>query len=161
MSHKSTPVIGMSIILVLILAVAGVAFTNWNGSILVNGAATTSGVKVEWDTTAYLGCADTIVTFVSPTEIQLTRADAVQGDTDTCSFTYANNGTFPVTITAINVAGAIPGELDVTYTDGVGSVMDPCPALSCQKTLQLTYTVGPNAQPFTTYNFSVEVVAEQ
>jgi hypothetical protein len=161
MSRKSTPVMGMSIVLVLMLAIAGVAFTQWTGSVWVNGAATTSGVKLEWKDTSYLGCDFTDVTFVPPDKVILERNDAVQGDTDTCSFTYVNNGTIPVTITDINLTGVIPGELDVSYIDGIGSVLDPCPALSCEKIIQVTYEVGPNAQPFTTYDFSVEVVAEQ
>ena len=161
MSRKSTPVMGMSILLVLILAIAGVAFTQWTGSVLVDGSATTLGVKVWWNENESMGCPATDVSFISPTEVQLTRADAVQGDTDTCSFVYENIGTIPVVVKEIKKDGEIPGQLELDYVDGVGSVMNPCPALDCKKTIQFTYTIGDDALPFHTYNFSLEIVTEQ
>ena len=157
MARKSTPVMGMSIVLILVLALAGLAFTQWTGSIFVTGSATTAGVDLGWDDSSYLGCTETDVTFVSPTEVHLSRPDAVQGDTDTCMFTYMNNGTIPVKIANIIKTGDVPGEFSVGFTDGIDSVLNP----GDSKIIEVNYLVEAGAQPNTTYDFSVEIVGEQ
>lgn len=147
---------GMSIVLIIVLALAGLAFTQWTGSVFVTGAATTAGVSLEWDGT-FMGCMDTVVTFVSPTEVHLERPDAVQGDTDTCVFTYVNSGTVAAEIVDIIVIGEVPGEFSINVTDGIGSVLMP----GDSKIIEVEYLVEPGALPFTPYDFSVEVLAEQ
>lgn len=156
MSRKSTPVMGMSIVLILVLALAGLAFTQWTGSIFVTGSASTASVDLGWDGSV-LGCTETDVTFVSPTEVHLSRPDAVQGDTDICMFTYMNNGTIPVMIVEIIENGDVPGEFSLDYTDGVGTVLNP----GENKIIEVNYLVEAGAQPDTTYDFSLEIVGEQ
>lgn len=161
MSRKSTPVIGMSIFLVLLLAVVGVAYTQWTGSLEVQGSVGTTGLNVAWDDPAMLFCNDgTQLTILDETTVRLEFTDAILGHTDTCSLAFVNNGSLDVVVTDIIVDtfGVPANEFEVHYTNSV----PPFDLLSGQsQAIDVTYTVGPDAQQFATYEFLVTTAFEQ
>ncbi|MEJ2303539.1 MAG: hypothetical protein P8Y14_18595 [Anaerolineales bacterium] len=162
MSRKSTPVMGMSILLVLILAIAGVAFTQWTGSAGVEGNVSTSGLAVVWDqaTLTCSGGSDIGLPVIGdPSLVRITFTDALPQHTDTCFMTLTNVGSIDVVITDIIVdpMGAPVDEFSVTVTDGT-----PIPlAAGGSHVFSVTYLVGDNAQQFQDYEFTVAFDFEQ
>lgn len=155
MSRKPVPVMGMSILLVLILAIAGVAFTQWTGSVGVEGNVSTSGLAVGWDELT-LTCSDGSVIGLDPADPSLVRiefTDAIQGHTDTCYMTLVNDGSIDVSITEItpDPMGAPADEFTVNVTDGTPISL---PA-GDSHVFSVTYLVGDNAQQFHDYEFTV------
>jgi hypothetical protein len=157
MSRKSTPVMGMSIVLVLMLAVAGVAFTQWTGSAGVKGNVGTAGLNVVWEEDTLVCNNETEIWLIDPVTVGIQFTDAIQRDQDTCYMTLQNAGSLDVSITDITVVPEPDDEFSVTVTDGTPIAL---PA-GISHVFSVTYEVGDNAQQFHDYEFTVTFEFEQ
>ncbi|HZD57390.1 MAG TPA: hypothetical protein VE136_11735 [Anaerolineales bacterium] len=176
MSRKPVPVLFMSVMLVFVLASAGVAYGLWTQTLQILGAVTTDGLNVEWVITS--GEPICSLDPTDPTTVHVTIEDAVPGTVQTCNFRIVNSGNIPVTITSETVSEDPPGSwlladgsayiptappntnggpIYVSYVNNQGSVLNP----GDQVATSLDIAVEDTAQQNTTYNFKVEVVVSQ
>jgi hypothetical protein len=177
MSRKPVPVLFMSVMLVFVLASAGVAYGLWSQTLQIFGAVTTDQLDVQWEIQPGSDAACTIPD-PSNTRVDVTLNNAVPSDEIHCYLKLVNKGDLPVTIVSDSVTpipppiwdfadgsdycpGAPPntnhGPLYIDYVNGVGLTLAP----GDETATSITVCVEDYAAQNTTYNFEVEVVVEQ
>lgn len=164
MSNKPAPILIMSLMVILILAVSGVAYGLWSQSLYVNGDASTAAFLAEWiDASAIMGDPQPVceIDLADPTLATFSVEGGAPGDIAQCTYTLQNNGDLdliildPPLITPDNFTNGV--ELEVTVSDGFGEIIVPGGTLATTVGVE----VLDDAAPDTTYTFSVEFVAEQ
>lgn len=164
MSHKPTPILVMSLMVILVLAVSAVAYGQWTQSLFINADVTTASFGVEWiDASAIPGVPLPVCEIdpADPTLASFTVDGGAPGDIAMCTYTLENAGDLnvvvidPPLITPANFTDGV--ELDVAISDGFGATILPGDTLA----VTLSVEVLDDAVPDTAYTFTVELVAEQ
>ena len=173
MSRNPKHVVVISTILVLILAVVGVAFTAWEQLLVAHVAMNTTGLDVIWfDTDA----TDVCIVDTDETVVNVSLPDQVIGEWYRCHLNIANNGTLDVDIkselvnqlggtwaiaTGSNYFPGAPaytgGEIYINFLNGTGTLIPAGGALA----VELQIAVEDEAQQNTDYSFDFEVVVQQ
>ncbi|HEX6304550.1 MAG TPA: hypothetical protein VFZ76_10200 [Anaerolineales bacterium] len=172
MSQKSNTVVRISIILVLLLAVVGVAYTQWTQTLVLDTNVTTTGLDLSWIIIDDDGGACT-PDMADPTVVHVTLDDAQISDSVHCTFRIRNDSPFEVVIVDEFIDPPIPqasgsnycagapayagGELYVNFLNGVGTTISPASELS----VAYDICVEDEAQQNTNYSFDFNVVFEQ
>lgn len=163
MSHKPAPILIMALMVILVLAVSGVAYGLWTQSLFINGEVSTAAFLVEWiDASAIQGdpLPECLIDPADPTMASFTVSGGAPGDIAECTYTLKNLGDLDVVInspliTPVDFDNGV--ELNVEVTNGFGETKAPGETLA----LTVKTTVLEDAEPATTYHFTVELVAEQ
>lgn len=172
MSQKRNPVVGISIILVLLLAVVGVAYTAWSQTLVLDTNVGTTGLDLSWIVIDdWMGACE--LDAMDPTIVHVTLDNAQIGDELHCTFRIRNDSPFEVVIVDEFIDPPIPqasgsnycagapaygsGELYVNFLNGVGTTIAPAGELS----VAYDICVEDEAQQNTDYSFDFNVVFEQ
>jgi hypothetical protein len=150
----SKPVLFMSLVLMVLMTIGGVAYTQWVGQNTVDVTVTTGGVDVKW--TLHAG-PDFCDLDILPGGREATlEFDDVDPGTYTCQLQLSNDGNSNVTFTSI-VSGGVSGEVVCHVLDPEDGHIDAGQDVE----LEFSYTVYDAAQQFGTYNCSVTVDSTQ
>lgn len=173
MSQKRNTVVRISIILVLLLAVVGVAYTQWTQTLVLDTDVTTTGLDLSWIIVDdWMGACE--LDPMDSTVVHVTLDDAQIGDSVHCTFRIRNDSPFEVVITdefidppglpiapGSNYCAGAPaytgGELYVNFLNGVGTTILPAGELM----VAYDICVEDEAQQNTNYSFDFNVVFEQ
>ncbi|MEJ2348542.1 MAG: hypothetical protein P8Y03_02020 [Anaerolineales bacterium] len=100
MYRKPKHVVVISTILILVLTVIGVAYTNFTGANLILGSVSTADMKLDWDISSGAVCE---IDPADPSQINVTITGAVPGRYEECGLVLQNNGAVDVQITATDI----------------------------------------------------------
>jgi hypothetical protein len=177
MSRKPVPVLFMSVMLVFMLASAGVAYGLWSQTLQILGTVTTDQLGAKWVimSGSHAACE------LDPTDdtiVRVTINNAVPGEMGSCHLNLKNAGNITFKIvsdsleevplgswTIADGSDYFPGaplntnhgQVYVHYVNGVGLVLAP----GDETATRLDFSVEDYAAQNTTYEFKVEVLVEQ
>lgn len=179
MSQKRNTVVRISIILVLVLAVVGVAYTQWTQTLLLDTEVSTTGLNLFWiveddGRVDPLDDPKCVLDALDSTIVHVTLDDAQIGDQLHCTFRIRNDSPFEVVITdefidppglpiaaGSNYCAGAPaytdGEIYVGFLNGVGTTIAPAGELA----VIYDICVEDAAQQNFDYSFDFNVVFAQ
>jgi hypothetical protein len=149
----SKPVLFMSLVLMVLMTIGGVAYTQWVGQIILDVTVNTGGVDVQWTSHPGPGLCDVVI---SPPDRATLKFDDVDPGFYSCLLQLTNYGNSNVTFTSI-VSGGVSGEVVCHVLDPEDGHIDAGQDVE----LEFSYTVYDAAQQFGTYNCSVTVDSTQ
>ena len=125
MYRKPTHVVVISTILILVLTVIGVAYTNFTNSNLILGSVSTADMKLDWNVTSGSVCA---VSSTDPKQLEVTITGAVPGTFEMCGLELQNSGAVNVHIMSVDIEpeqDPVTGDPLWTVADGSDYLSDP------------------------------------
>ena len=158
-----------ALILVLVLAITGVAYAAWTANVTINGTVNTGTFKLEFgdnpssndsgtsnDPGYSANVAQTEVTREADNlSLTVTVNNAYPGYHATITYTLKNAGSVPLKVTSVQKSGEVTDELIIDDTDaGLNEVIA---AGAASGSHSITFTCGPNINQSSQYQFTVTI----
>jgi hypothetical protein len=189
MRQRRIPILGLSLVMMLVLATLGTAYTLWSETLLINGTVYTGALEGRWvqcecmdngqDPNPYpeplkdkdVGATRCFIDEKDPALLHIIVDNGYPSYWNDCQVHFANVGSIPVKITGYRLIpknftpasgyGKDDGELWVKFWDGIGTQMEPCPDDSCEQASSIQFHVEQPAQEKTTYEFDMLICLRQ
>lgn len=150
----SKPVLFMSLVLMVLMAIGGVAYTQWVGQNILNVNVQTGGVDVKWTEHTGPGFCDVVITD-GGRMATLEFLDVDPGSYN-CTLQLSNDGNSNVSFTS-TVSGGVTDKVVCDPLDpDIGDIN-----AGQDFEVEFSYTVYPAAQQFATYNCSATIDSTQ
>ena len=146
----SKPVLFMSLVLMVLMTIGGVAYTQWVGQNILNVNVQTGGVDVKWTTHPGPDFCDVVIT--DGGRVATLEFLDVDPGSYSCQLQLSNDGNSNITFTS-TVSGGVPLEVVCDKLDrdngpiGAGQDVE----------VWFSYTVYDTAQQFTDYTCSATI----